>query len=61
MPAYLGDNDQGGEHSVFLIDMETPFIAVTSKQCDNCKLFGFGGGVFDPETSGSFSYIGVPD
>ena len=52
IPAFFGDNQQGGEDSKFLIDMISPFVAITEVDCDNCS--DNGGGIFDPATSSTF-------
>ena len=36
-PAYFGSNDQGGSHSSFVIDTTSPYLTITSKECDNCS------------------------
>ena len=52
IPAFFGDNQQGGEDSKFLIDMISPFVAITASNCDNCS--DEGSGVFDPSSSSTF-------
>ena len=58
IPAFFGDNQQGGEDSKFLIDTISPFVAITEVDCDNCS--DNGGGIFDPATSSTFQYVTDP-
>ena len=37
MPAYFGSNDQGGSQSTFVLDTTSPYLSITSKDCDNCS------------------------
>ena len=50
MEAYFGDDQQGGDK--FLVDIISPFVAITASSCDNCS--DEGSGVFDPSSSSTF-------
>ena len=60
MPARFGSKDEG-KHDKFIIDTATPYMAITSKDCENCGEDGDGDGIFDPDKSDSFEEIGDPD
>ena len=61
MPAAFGNPPQGDDDTAMLIDTTTPFVAITSKDCDNCKERHGGDGVFDTDNSDTFKSIGSKD
>ena len=48
-----------GKNSNFLISTTTPYVVITSKDCENCG--NKGEGIFDADDSDDFEEISDPD